>query len=586
MAYRSDSIAAVMKRLNSQYFLPAIQREFVWKPDQIMQLFDSIMRGYPISSFLFWELNPENRDKWEAYKFIENGASGCTHNELANVDGVNELTLVLDGQQRLTSLEIALKGSYTIKKKHKRRGNPDAWVKQKFYLNLLKDPKENEEDGEAGIRYGFEFSEHQPANSDNAYWIKVGKILDFDNDDRFDDFKIAEEEKLPPNTTKGQIAVFKKNLDRLHRAVWKDEVIAYYVERDQDYDRVLDIFVRANDGGTKLSKSDLLLSMVTSKWGGMNAREEINNFVDRINNDLTRKNDFDKDFVMKSCLVLTDLPVTYKVHNFNISNLSLIRNNWDAIKSAMERGVDLTNFFGIDQENLTSVNALIPIIYYFFKRPKITLRGSTPVDVKNAQGIRRWLGMALLNGILSGASDNMLRDIREVLKNNSTNPDFPVDDINKMVAKRGRTAHFDSYSIDNILSFTYGLKRTFLALSLLYDECGWGTMTYHQDHIFPQDLFKMKKLESAGFSREKIISYTGLRDQIGNLQLLLSDENPKKTNMPFEEWITTRDTNFKRRHLIPDNPDLYKFENFDKFVIEREKLIKHRLEQFFGPVEQ
>jgi len=96
----------------------------------------------------------------------------------------------------------------------------------------------------------------------------------------------------------------------------------------------------------------------------------------------------------------------------------------------------------------------------------------------------------------------------------------------------------------------------------------------------------MKKLESAGFSREKIISYTGLRDQIGNLQLLLSDENPKKTNMPFEEWITTRDTNFKRRHLIPDNPDLYKFENFDKFVIEREKLIKHRLEQLFGPVEQ
>ncbi len=63
-----------------------------------MQLFDSIMRGYPISSFLFWELNPENRDKWEAYKFIENGAYGGTHNELANVDGVNELTLVLDGQ--------------------------------------------------------------------------------------------------------------------------------------------------------------------------------------------------------------------------------------------------------------------------------------------------------------------------------------------------------------------------------------------------------------------------------------------------------------------------------------------------------
>jgi uncharacterized protein with ParB-like and HNH nuclease domain len=106
MAYRSDTIAAVMKRLNSQYFLPAIQREFVWDTDQIIQLFDSIMRGYPISSFLFWQLNPENRDKWEAYRFIDNATSGGTHNELANVDGVNGLTLVLDGQQRLTSLRF------------------------------------------------------------------------------------------------------------------------------------------------------------------------------------------------------------------------------------------------------------------------------------------------------------------------------------------------------------------------------------------------------------------------------------------------------------------------------------------------
>jgi uncharacterized protein with ParB-like and HNH nuclease domain len=55
----------------------------------------------------------------------------------------------------------------------------------------------------------------------------------------------------------------------------------YYTETDQDYDRVLDIFVRANEGGTKLSKSDLLLSMVTSSWDGVNAREEIFNFVDR-----------------------------------------------------------------------------------------------------------------------------------------------------------------------------------------------------------------------------------------------------------------------------------------------------------------
>ena len=96
--------------MNRQYFLPAIQREFVWKQEQIVQLFDSIMRGYPISSFLFWSVNPENRDKWQVYKFIERARQGGTHNELVNTDGVANLVLALDGQQRLTSLMIGLRG--------------------------------------------------------------------------------------------------------------------------------------------------------------------------------------------------------------------------------------------------------------------------------------------------------------------------------------------------------------------------------------------------------------------------------------------------------------------------------------------
>ena len=89
MSYRSESIAIAIERMNRQYFLPAIQREFVWKPEQIVQLFDSIMRGYPISSFLFWELKPENRDKWQVYEFLEKAHHGGTHNQLVNTDGVS-----------------------------------------------------------------------------------------------------------------------------------------------------------------------------------------------------------------------------------------------------------------------------------------------------------------------------------------------------------------------------------------------------------------------------------------------------------------------------------------------------------------
>lgn len=588
MGYRSESIATAIKALNDQYFLPAIQREFVWKPEQIISLFDSIMRGYPISSFLFWQLKEENRSKWEVYRFIENAKQG-THNELANTDGVHQMMLVLDGQQRLTSLLVGLKGTYTIKIKYRRWHDPSAWVKQRLHLDLLKDPQEViEEDGgaEEGIYYGFSFLADTPKPDTEHYWFRVGKILDFDSEDAFYEFLDQEEEKLPDDVTRGQTRVFRRNMERLYRAVWKDEVIAFYTEQNQDYDRVLDIFVRANEGGTKLSKSDLLLSMVTLNWSGINAREEIFRFVDRINMELTRRNNFDKDFIMKTCLVVTDLPVAYKIQNFNLQNLQKIRDRWEDIKSAIERAVDLVNFFGIDRDNLTSANALIPLIYYLSYRPGLTLRGSTPFEVRNSYLVRKWVGAALLNGVFGGSSDNLLRDSRTVLKGLDGNEaDFPAHGINEVAERSGRTAYFGDYAVDNVTLLRYGQRLTFLALTLLYEDNSWGTLTYHQDHIFPQSMFKPRTLEEAELDQDQINDYRdNLMNRIGNLQLLLASENQEKLDKPFDEWIATRDEGFKKRHLIPDDPALWRLDRFDDFIKAREKLIAARLKQLFGVV--
>jgi uncharacterized protein with ParB-like and HNH nuclease domain len=586
MSYRSETIATTVNRLNVQYFLPAIQREFVWRPSQIVQLFDSIMRGYPISSFLFWELQKQNRDKWEAYTFVNKAIHGGTHNEIANTNGAIQLTLVLDGQQRLTSLLLGLKGTYVVKKKYKRVNNPDAWSKQQLYLDVLKDSTAEtaEGDGEYGVHYGFDFHEKAPAPAPESHWIKVGKILDFDSEAKFDDYRDKLLEALPEEATKKQMNVARRNLERLYRAVWKDEVVAYYTETDQDYDRVLDIFVRANEGGTKLSKSDLLLSMVTSKWDGMNAREEIYNFVDRLNSELTRKNDFDKDFIMKSCLVLTDLPVKYKVENFNNANLTLIEKSWKGIKGAIERGVDLSNFFGIDRENLTSANALIPIIYYLFHQPKQTLRGTTPFDKQNASAIRQWLLMTLLNNVFGGSSDTMLQTIREVLqKHGSAGADFPVANINAAIARQGRVSSFDQNNSDRFLALTYQDPESFLALSLLYDENGWGTMTYQKDHIFPQAAFTTKALTGAGVHTQQIEDLQLLQHTLGNLNLMLVTENQGKSDEQFETWLKTRDITFRQKHLIPDDPKLYTIDRFQDFVEARERLIRTRLDSIFPP---
>lgn len=585
MRYQSETIATVLKRVNFNYFLPAIQREYVWHQDQIIQLFDSIMRNYPIGSFLFWELNPDNRYKWDVYQFVQNYIQDETHNDPANTHGVQQLTLVLDGQQRLTTLLIGLKGTYTIKKKYLRWNNPNAWVKQSLYLDLLKDPKTSEDDTEEGIRYDFRFFETVPVPDGKHYWFKVGRILDFDTEESFYDFRAQEKSKLPGDLMIRQMIVFEQNLDALYRAIWKDDFIAYYMEHDQDYDRVLTIFVRANQGGTKLSKSDLLLSMVTAKWDDMNARDEIYDFVDRLNSHLTKKNDFDKDFIMKTCLVLSDLPVQYKVENFNNNNLMVIHRRWKPIKTSIEATVMLINSFGIDRDTLTSANALIPIIYYFFQHPGITLLGNTTFEIQNGSHIHRWLLTALLNNAFSGQSDRALTDTRRaVAEHVQQGKDFPVEAINAELKRSGRKAAFDDDTIETILSLLYGKPLTFLALSLLYDNNNWGSLTYHQDHIFPHAFFTPNHMNSIALSADQQKRYLELMNRVGNLQLLLPQENLEKSNQDFEQWLATRDPSFRRRHLIPEDNHLLSFDHFVEFINAREELIRKHLTNVLSAV--
>ncbi len=110
MTYSTTTIGAVLDGLNRTYFLPAIQRPFVWKQDQVLALFDSLLKGYPISAFMFWALDDDTKHQVRIYKFIENFQANQLMNEPAQVAG-RDVVLVLDGQQRMTSLLIGLRGT-------------------------------------------------------------------------------------------------------------------------------------------------------------------------------------------------------------------------------------------------------------------------------------------------------------------------------------------------------------------------------------------------------------------------------------------------------------------------------------------
>src|SRR5579872_3358626 len=105
MEYRPVRIRDVISATNKDYFLPAIQREFVWEPDQIERLFDSILGDYPIGSFLFWKVDEKNKEEWTTFEFIRQFDKEHPNNPEANLKGIaRDIYLILDGQQRITSL--------------------------------------------------------------------------------------------------------------------------------------------------------------------------------------------------------------------------------------------------------------------------------------------------------------------------------------------------------------------------------------------------------------------------------------------------------------------------------------------------
>jgi hypothetical protein len=100
------------------------------------------MLGYPIGSFLFWEVGVANVREFAFYEFLRNyHEKDCSHNPKANVIGSETVTAILDGQQRLTSLYVGLRGTFAYKRPHMHSDSPRAYPVRKLYLNLLKNRK-------------------------------------------------------------------------------------------------------------------------------------------------------------------------------------------------------------------------------------------------------------------------------------------------------------------------------------------------------------------------------------------------------------------------------------------------------------
>ena len=232
------------------------------------------MQGFPVGSFLFWKIEPETSKTFEFFDFVrEYHQRDNPHCPPLGKVPDGPVTAVLDGQQRLTALNVGLRGSLAVKEANKWWNNPKAFPVKRLYLDLLHEPTPDEE----GEIYRFEFltEERSDANREGVSGSRCIESSAWSS--RPNRWCTSQKRSWETHTR----AV--KTLHRLQQVVHNALVINFYEEESQAIEKVLNIFIRTNSGGTVLSYSDLLLSIATAQWEERDARSAINTLVDALN---------------------------------------------------------------------------------------------------------------------------------------------------------------------------------------------------------------------------------------------------------------------------------------------------------------
>lgn len=543
------SLRKIVSFLNNEdeeggFWLPNIQRPFVWNEDQICRLFDSILREYPISTLLVWKTKSRIRRR----KFIDNYRSSLRLTGFYVPEDGKKKCLVLDGQQRLQSLFIGLKGSYEGRE---------------LYLDILSGELAAPDD----TKFKFAFLEAEKARFP---WIKF-KDLVFSTQDPLsaaESVMDAAGRELQQEERKK----ISKHVGIIFRAFHSDDGISYqeldstenemlYTEED-----VVEVFIRANSGGTRLGKSDLLFALLTSSWD--DADERIGDLLDELNRSGFA---FSRDFLLKTCLTLLDQGARYEVDKFRKPEVKeKIEAQWSSICEAVRDVLDFIRgktFIQCDKA-LPSYLVLIPIIY---------LRYHFPDAWKTATEVDQYILRTSLVGAFSGQPDQLIDDlvnkIRELKR-------FDLAELFGVIRSRGRSIELTS---DRFWQMGYGSDSIHLLFNLWYR--GFNYMPAYAnnmpqvDHIFPQSLLRKVRAPNPETGRMSLMKYhQGERNQLANCMLLSREENGAggKSDTPPEVWLAKQTPDYLELHSIPRDPSLWKLERFDDFIAARKKLLQER----------
>jgi uncharacterized protein with ParB-like and HNH nuclease domain len=499
------------------------------------------------------------------------------HNEDASVEGAGNFTAVLDGQQRLTSLNIGLKGSYAYKEHRLGWKDDERSVPTRhLYLNIVRLLEDQEDDRV----YEFSFlkdADTKKADIHNGEWFRVGKILELKNYGEFDDYLTVQ-----------KLSKFSRNiLAKLQQVIFSDRVINYFLEKEQDLHKALNIFIRVNSGGKPLDFSDLIMSIAIANWEKKDAREEIHGLVDKI-----QRIGFSisKDFVFKTYLYLYSTDIRFKVTNFSKDNAHNFEDDWDDIRDAILATFELIRSFGYNDFTLTSKNAVIPIIYYLYHRDIYSTFETAVRFKKDREILRKWLHVMTLKRVFGGQSDGTLSQIRRAFTSDVSSKTkikteidlFPVEAIAKQIK---RDLSVGEEFIQELLGTQKDDRYAFPILALLNPQLDYRNNDFHLDHLHPISAFAKKAAAELKFSAEdeEIFLSGEWNNSIVNLQMLDSNENKSKKDKTLEQWVKVETKHkergtFLNRCLIPLKASLA-LRDFPAFAKQRDALLTKKLSE-------
>ncbi|GAA7844032.1 hypothetical protein HpBT030_12750 [Helicobacter pylori] len=339
----------------------------------------------------------------------------------------------------------------TLKKKGARNNNPNAYEEKRLYLNLKHQPNmDNPEDS-----YQFEFHTKAPENNENHFWFKVGDILELESGV----LNYAQKHGLEEN----ELNLLEKLKDAFHTK----QLISFFEEKEKNLNKVLNIFIRVNSGGFKLSYSDLLMSILTASFSS-DIREKMNGLVDALK-DKGFPN-VGQDQVLKTCLLLIGKDTTFELKNFNKKNIKEIEENWEKITESICNAAELLETFGY-AGYLGSAYILSTLAYFYFLKQKM--------DKNDEEQALKFVRNAQITSYFTPSTDTKLSVIAHSIKEARA-----FEAFNHNLAKHQTwPLKITNDAIEDMI-YSSSDARVFSILRILYPNLNYKTTTFHIDRPY------------------------------------------------------------------------------------------------------